>query len=673
MRHSIAENISINFFIRATTYLFSFLTMMYVTRVLQPAAFGITAFASSVAGYFVMLASMGMPLYATRECASSRSSRSELSKTFNELWSINILLAALSLAAFAILVVSVPKLRENSLMMALYGTGIIFQAIGCDWLYQGLEKFRFLAVATLICKVLSLALIVIFVRSQDDVILYVIFSLVTSYGTYLLCFFFLRRHIDISFRFNIRKKHFKPLVVFFMMSCAVYIYSSLDTTMLGFMKTDYDTGLYSIATRLKFILTLTGIVVLTSALPAASELWKKNEREQFRSLARKSMALVGGIQLAALVVCMAFSSLIIRITGGESFMEALPAFRILLLSLVPIGLSNIAGGLVLIPAGKEKRLLHAEIAGAVLNFAANLVFIPKFSFIAAAWATVASETLVCILCLRYVKKDLGIDLFRDTCAFIAEKTKKASDLASVYFWRLAGGKRLPYYCPCCNSHLHGFTEGEFMSSSGIYNIDRYKDTDQKVICPICASLPRHRIMVSWMGEHLDMLKDKRILVFAPEKSVCRWMKRHGVRYTTADLSAPADLKLDIQDTKLEDASYDVIICNHVLEHVENYGKALEELHRIISPDGFVIMSFPEDHSLETVYEDSTITTSEGRVNSFGQYDHLRVFGKDSASILESFGFDARQIKGSSFDKKIKPVTGPADYDLNILWIITPTK
>ncbi|MBQ1882143.1 MAG: oligosaccharide flippase family protein, partial [Bacteroidales bacterium] len=116
MRHSIAENISINFFIRATTYLFSFLTMMYVTRVLQPATFGITAFASSVAGYFVMLASMGMPLYATRECANSRSSRSELSKTFNELWSINILLAALSLAAFAILVVSVPKLRENSLM-----------------------------------------------------------------------------------------------------------------------------------------------------------------------------------------------------------------------------------------------------------------------------------------------------------------------------------------------------------------------------------------------------------------------------------------------------------------------------------------------------------------------------------------------------------------------------
>lgn len=175
-----------------------------------------------------------------------------------------------------------------------------------------------------------------------------------------------------------------------------------------------------------------------------------------------------------------------------------------------------------------------------------------------------------------------------------------------------------------------------------------------------------------MGEHLDMLKDKRILVFAPEKSVCRWMKRHGVGYTTADLSAPADLKLDIQDTKLKDASYDVIICNHVLEHVENYGKALEELHRIISPDGFVIISFPEDDSLETVYEDSTITTSEGRLNSFGQYDHLRVFGKDSASILESFGFDARQIKGSSFDKKIKPVIGPADYDLNILWIITPT-
>ena len=673
MKHSIIDNISVNFFIRAITYIFSFLTIMYVTRVLKPAALGVTAFASSIVGYFAMLATFGMPLYATRSCSKTRSNRKELSKTFNEFWSISIVLAIISIALLAIFIVSVPKLRENSLMLALYGSGIIFQAMGCEWLFQALEKFRFLAVATLISKLVSLALVILLVKSPDDVILYVVFSLITSYGTYLICFFALRRHIDLSFRIIIKKKHFKPLIVFSLMSAAVYVYTSLDMTMLGFMRTDYETGLYSIAARLKSILTLTGVVVLTSALPLASELWKNNNQKQFRLLARKSLTLVGVVQLLVMVGSILFSGLIIKITSGSSFMEVKPAFRILLFSLVPIGLSNIAGGLVLIPAGREKRLLYSEIAGAVMSFIANLIFIPKYSIIAAASTTVASETLVCILCFWYIKKDLGINLIKETVYFIAEKTKDITEPFRIFLGNVLIGKKLPYYCPCCNKYLYNFKEGEYMRCPKLYNIDRYIGFDQKVVCPVCFSLPRHRIMVFWMEEHIELFKNKRILLFAPELSVCLWMSRNGISSTTADLYKSADLKLDIQDTKLDDASYDIIICNHVLEHVENYAKAMQELKRIISPEGFIIISFPVDLSIDNVYENNSITTPEDRLREFGQNDHLRVFGKNSAAILESFGFEVREICGSDCDSKIKPVIGPADYDFNKLWILTTTK
>ena len=670
MKNSIAENISINLFIKVFTYLFSFLTVMYVTRILQPSAFGTTAFASSVAGYFVMFASLGMPLYATRACAKSRSNRKDLSKTFNELWSINILLSAISLAAFAICLIAIPKLRENGLMLALYGTGIIFQAIGCQWLFEGLEKFRFLAISTLICKITSLLCIIAFVRSPEDVILYVVFSLITSYGTYLLCFIKLRRHVDISFRIRINKSHFKPLLVFFMMSCAVYVYSSLDITMLGFMKSDYETGLYSIAVRLKFILTLLGIVVLTSAMPRASELWEKGDRKPFESLAKKSLVFVGGIQFLLMAGCLLFSRLIIVITGGSSYLEAVPAFRILLFSLLPIGLSNIVGGLVLIPAGKENRLLFAEVAGAVLNFIANIIFIPKYSILAAASATVASEILVCILCFWYAKKDLGMNLIGQSASFAIGKAKTIAEKAAVYLGNLICPSKLPYCCPCCGKRLYHFRDGEFISNPEIYNPDRYTG-DQAVICPICSSLPRHRILANWMAENTELLRNKRILYFAPEKFMCRWLKKNNISFTTADLYGPADLKIDIQDTKLDDCSYDIIICNHVLEHVEDYAKALNELHRLVSRDGLIIISFPVDLSLESVYEDSGVTSAEGRLKEFGQTDHLRVFGRDSAAMLESFGFDVAEIKGEDCDPSIKPVIGPADYDFNTLWRLTP--
>lgn len=144
-----------------------------------------------------------------------------------------------------------------------------------------------------------------------------------------------------------------------------------------------------------------------------------------------------------------------------------------------------------------------------------------------------------------------------------------------------------------------------------------------------------------------------------------WLDRNGISATTADLYEPANLQLDIEDTQLPDESYDVIICNHVLEHVSDFRKALRELHRIVALDGMVIISFPTDLNLETVYEDASITDEEGRIKHFGQNDHLRIFGRDSASMLESFGFEVEEI--TSDDARIKPVIGPADYDYNVLW------
>ena len=160
---------------------------------------------------------------------------------------------------------------------------------------------------------------------------------------------------------------------------------------------------------------------------------------------------------------------------------------------------------------------------------------------------------------------------------------------------------------------------------------------------------------------------KEILHFAQEKCVRRWMDRNHLSAVTADLYQPADLKLDIEDTGLQDGAYDVIICNHVLEHVSDFRKALRELRRILRPDGMILLSFPVDEKQETVYEDESISTEEGRREHFGQNDHLRVFGKDSAELLESFGFTAEEIRGEGYDCSIKPVIGPADYDYHVLW------
>ena len=673
----IFKNISFNFIIKVITYLFSFITLMYATRVLQPEIYGRISFVHSFSGYFVMVAGLGMPLYAMRCCAEHKNNRESLNRVFMELWSINIVLSFFSLFVLLILVVSVPKLHGDMALFIVFGSGILFQMIGCEWLYRGLEKFSFLAVSMLVCKIISFAGIILFVRSENHYILYAVFSVLTAYGSDIICFLVLRRHVDYSLRLRINKKHFKPLIVFSMMSFAVSIYSSLDMSMLGFMKTEYETGLYSLAVKGQSILRVIGGIVFSSVLPTATRLWKAGDKEQFESLAKKSYVGVGGIQFVVTVLALVFGKEIILVLGGQEYLGSVDSFMILMLTLVPIGASNIIGGQILIPAGKEDRLLTAELVGAGFNFIANLILIPVWSIRGAALTTVVSEVLVWLICLCYAKKDLEIDLgicfvFKVLIKFV-KKTKRLFVISRIYIQSKVKGDKLPFYCPCCNTYLKSFSDNKYYKKPEIYNPARYEHNDQNVICPVCGSLPRHRILVTWLDRNVDWLKDKKVLHFAQEKSLKLWMDRHKISYVTADLFNKADLKLNIEDTGLDDSSWDMIICNHVLEHVSDYKKALHELYRILTPEGKMIISFPVDKSYSSVYEDPTITKPEDCVKYFGQRDHLRVFGRDSTYMLEDIGFCVEEIDGEKlaavdhFWAKIKPVVGPADYDSNVLY------
>lgn len=223
------------------------------------------------------------------------------------------------------------------------------------------------------------------------------------------------------------------------------------------------------------------------------------------------------------------------------------------------------------------------------------------------------------------------------------------------------------YCPCCGLKYSEFVEGDYQEYPKFYDLKTFEGIPQDVCCPVCESLPRHRIEILWCEEHMDLLQGKDILYFAIERSVKLWMKRKGVKCTTADLFAEADLKLDIQDTGLPDNFYDVIFCNHVLEHVDDYMKALRELRRILRPGGSLICSFPMSRDIEYVDEDPSVTSEEDRLIRFGQSDHVRLFGMNADRFMKDAGFDVSIIDGDNCPPDILPVTAPCKYDMNRLF------
>lgn len=177
----------------------------------------------------------------------------------------------------------------------------------------------------------------------------------------------------------------------------------------------------------------------------------------------------------------------------------------------------------------------------------------------------------------------------------------------------------------------------------------YVTQRENALCPNCLSLERHRMLWLYLKEQTTLYDERpQLLHIAPEASLLKPLRRLykecPERYQTADLESPlADIHFDIQHIPLQSESVDVIICNHILEHVEDDAVALGELYRIMRPGGWGVILSPVDLEREHTFEDDSITDAAERTRLFGQYDHRRVYGRDYVERLSAVGFQVEDI------------------------------
>lgn len=199
-------------------------------------------------------------------------------------------------------------------------------------------------------------------------------------------------------------------------------------------------------------------------------------------------------------------------------------------------------------------------------------------------------------------------------------------------WYIGKGKE----CPLCGCRRRKFLPYGYVTQR------------DNALCPNCLALERHRTLWLWLLRESDIGRGAvalpRLLHVAPEVALMR--KFHKIYaaqpadYVTADLESPlADLHFDIQHIPLEDESFDVVICNHIMEHVEDDRLAMREIMRIMRKGGWGVILSPVDLQREKTFEDDTITDEAERTRIFGQYDHRRIYGRDYAERLREAGFE----------------------------------
>ncbi len=195
-------------------------------------------------------------------------------------------------------------------------------------------------------------------------------------------------------------------------------------------------------------------------------------------------------------------------------------------------------------------------------------------------------------------------------------------------------KGTEYECPICEKQFRKFLPYGYGNTN--------KDNR---LCPNCLSLERHRLLWMYLKEKTDFFTSQHtVLHIAPEQPFLKSFKNlKNLNYTTADLYSPiVDVKTDIRDMVFEDNRFDVVICNHVLEHIDEEQKAMKEILRVMKPEGWAILQVPVDYSLDETFEDASIISSEDRQKYYGQYDHVRLYGKDYPQRLRQAGFEVTE-------------------------------
>lgn len=174
----------------------------------------------------------------------------------------------------------------------------------------------------------------------------------------------------------------------------------------------------------------------------------------------------------------------------------------------------------------------------------------------------------------------------------------------------------------------------------------YAKQRNNVLAPGTLSLERHRLLWLYLKNETDFFTaPKKVLHFAPEQAFYkRFKKLSNLDYTTTDLVSPlADIKADICNLPFENNSFDIILCNHVLEHIPDETKAMQELYRVLKPGGMGIFQVPQDLTRKKTFQDDSITDPKERTRIFGQYDHVRIYGIDYFDKLRSIGFKVNEV------------------------------
>lgn len=419
MDRKMAKNYIFSIMKTLSGILYPLITVPYISRTLSVEGVGAINFATALVDIFIVIASLGIPTYAMREGGKWREDVRAFSNFASEMLLIMLVSSSVCFAGYCFLILRISAFNKNFLIFILIGISILLNFLDVSYIFSVYEDFRYITLRTIFFQIVSLFLLLVFVKSESDVLWYAFTLLIARSGNSFANFKYSKKYVLWKFeKRSIIKEHLKPIFYFFAISAASNIYLSADKVMLGVLCDENSVGIYSASTKIVQILRNVIATISVVCLPRAM-LYYKEDKKRYHQLISDVLNIILLLTIPMAVGCGCIASNIINLIYGVSYEPAIFSFRILVFNSIVALVNGVLAYQILAPQGKEKVVFAATLLGCIFNILLNLFFLPQFGENAAALTTMFSEIVTFSVLIIFIKIDIPIkQLLRDITGYI---------------------------------------------------------------------------------------------------------------------------------------------------------------------------------------------------------------------------------------------------------------
>lgn len=409
MNSSVKKNFLYSLILTGANCIFPLLVFPYTTRVLGVTNIGICNFVSSLVNYFILFSMLGISTVGIREIAIKKDDRIQLSKCFSNLFIINTITTCFALIIYIISIIVVPKLRQYSDMMWIGAIQLLFNYLLVDWLYRGLENFRYITIRTIIVRSLYVISVFVFVKEKEDYYLFFLLTSVTIAVNAIINIVYSHNFVFLTFKNLQLKNYIKPIIILGLQAILTSMYTTFNVAYLGFTNDESEVGYYTTATKLfgfaiAFFSALTGVL-----LPRMSYYVSQKNIGAFKDMLAKTTVNLIHFALPIIVFSMIYAPEIVAIIAGSGYEKAITPMRIVMPLMFIIGYEQILIIQTLMPLGRDKDIIINSIIGASVGLLLNLLLVDRFGSIGTSIVWVVSEATVLITAQYFCNKRVGIN------------------------------------------------------------------------------------------------------------------------------------------------------------------------------------------------------------------------------------------------------------------------